>query len=104
MEDLNMDNKKTENVNKPLILVRQECLNSLINTINESGLPSFIIEPILKDLLNTIQRNMREEYDQTLNWYMKQLQKESQETKRLSKTNDIGLNDYCEDIELSEKE
>lgn len=70
-----MDN----NVNKPLILVRQECFETLVNIINESNLPAFIIEPMLKDLLKTIQYNMKIEYDQTLALYMAQLQDQSKE-------------------------
>lgn len=61
-------------VNKPLILARQECFETLVKVIDESNLPAFIIEPMLKDLLKTIQHNMKIEYDQTLAWYMTQLQ------------------------------
>lgn len=67
-------------VNKPLILVRQECFETLVKVIDESNLPAFIIEPMLKDLLKTIQHNMNVEYDQTLAWYMTQLQNQSEGT------------------------
>lgn len=99
-----MENKKTENINKPLILVRQECFNSLINIINESTLPAFIIEPMLKDLLNTIQHNMREEYEQTLNWYMNQLQKQTEDTNEVSDEKDLISESVCEDIGFIEAE
>lgn len=67
-------------VNKPLILTRQECFETLVKVIDESNLPAFIIEPMLKDLLKTIQHNMKIEYDQTLAWYMAQLQNQTEDT------------------------
>ena len=70
-------------VNKPLILVRQECFDTLVNVISESNLPAFIVEPMLKDLLKTIQHNMKVEYDQTLAWYMTQLQNQSENTENV---------------------
>lgn len=38
-------------IQKPITLVRSEFVSNLTNLINNSGLPSFIIEPILKDML-----------------------------------------------------
>ena len=70
-------------VNKPLILVRQECFESLVKVIDDSNLPAFIIEPMLKDLLKTIQHNMKVEYNQTLAWYMTQLQNQSENTENV---------------------
>jgi len=57
---------------KPLILIRQECLETLVNTINNSGLPSFIIESMLRDLLNEVQSATCKEYETTLKWYNEQ--------------------------------
>ena len=74
-------------VNKPLILVRQECFDTLVNVISESNLPAFIVEPMLKDLLKTIQHNMKVEYDQTLAWYMTQLQNQSENTENVETEN-----------------
>jgi hypothetical protein len=74
-------------VNKPLILVRQECFESLVKVIDDSNLPAFIIEPMLKDLLKTIQHNMKVEYNQTLAWYMTQLQNQSENTENVETEN-----------------
>lgn len=74
-------------VNKPLILVRQECFETLVKVIDESNLPAFIIEPMLKDLLKTIQHNMKVEYDQTLAWYMEQLQNQSENAENVETEN-----------------
>lgn len=85
-------------VNKPLILVRQECFDTLVNVISESNLPAFIVEPMLKDLLKTIQHNMKVEYDQTLAWYMEQLQGQTQEEPVIDKTEEKVI-DSLEKIE-----
>lgn len=57
---------------KPLILIRQECFNSLVDAINSSGLPAFIIEPMLRDLLSETQATMKAEYESSLKWYDEQ--------------------------------
>lgn len=57
---------------KPLVLLKKECFDALARTINESGLPAFIIEPMLRDLLGEAQAAMRTEYESTLQWYNKQ--------------------------------
>ena len=36
-------------MNKPFVVKRQEFINNLTNLINESDLPPFVIEPILKE-------------------------------------------------------
>lgn len=85
-------------VNKPLILVRQECFDTLVNVISESNLPAFIVEPMLKDLLKTIQHNMKVEYDQTLAWYMEQLQGQTKEEPVIDKIEEKVI-DSLEKIE-----
>lgn len=65
-----MDNQK-----KPLILIRQECFDTIVKTINNSGLPAFIIEPMLRDILTEIQANVRKEYESSLKWYKEQCNK-----------------------------
>lgn len=35
---------------KPISIVRQELIDTLASAINDSRLPAFIIEPILKDM------------------------------------------------------
>lgn len=57
---------------KPLVLVKEECFNMLVDVINKSGLPAFIIEPMLQELLNRAQSAMRTEYETTLKWYNEQ--------------------------------
>lgn len=40
-----------EQIQKPITMVRNEFITELTALINDSGLPAFIIEPILKDTL-----------------------------------------------------
>ena len=37
-------------IQKPTSVLRKEFINNMVTLINESGLPFFVIEPILKDL------------------------------------------------------
>lgn len=48
-----MDNK-SKNVDKPLIVAKEELCQKITQAMNESGIPLFIIEYILKDILNDI--------------------------------------------------
>lgn len=46
-----MNNKEVMNtVNKPMSVVRDELIDNIVDAINNSGLPLYIIEPILKDM------------------------------------------------------
>lgn len=46
-----MDNKTLE---KPITLVREDFINSIVDLCNDSGLPFFMIEDIMKDLVQKI--------------------------------------------------
>ena len=39
-----------EKIEKPITMIRQEFIDKISNDINNSNLPLFIIEPILKDI------------------------------------------------------
>lgn len=50
-----MDNKEVMNtINKPMSIVREELISGIIGVINNSGLPLYFVEPILKELLNEV--------------------------------------------------
>lgn len=57
---------------KPLVLIKEECFIALVDVINQSGLPAFIIKPMLQELLNRAQSAMKTEYETTLKWYNEQ--------------------------------
>lgn len=60
---------------KPIMLVREDFINNLTREINESGLPPFVIEPILKDFLNETRIAMRKQYELEKQTYEKNLNK-----------------------------
>lgn len=45
----------TNNPPKPMSLVREDLIKSIVGSINQSGLPAFVLRPIFQDLLNQIQ-------------------------------------------------
>lgn len=68
--------KQEEQPIKPITLVHEELITDLTNIINNSKLPAFIIEPVLKDLYLEIkamsQRQLvrdKEMYNQSLQSY-----------------------------------
>lgn len=47
---------------KPASLKLQDFKENAVSLVNTSGLPLFVIEPILKDLLAAVQTKMEQEY------------------------------------------
>ncbi len=59
---------------KPANLIIEETKENLVKVINESGLPPFLLEPVLKDLYNQISilkqqelEKSKQEYENSLN-------------------------------------
>lgn len=52
-----------ENINKPITIVRAEFISNLANLINTSGLPPFIVEPILKDVYIEVKQAAQKQYE-----------------------------------------
>lgn len=63
-----MEKQKT-NIQKPLIISYKECRENLINSINKSGLPSFLLETILSELLLEVRNNANAEYENAIKIY-----------------------------------
>lgn len=49
-------------MNKPITVLHEEFKQDLTNLINDSGLPAFIIEPILQSYLNEVRVIMKNQY------------------------------------------
>lgn len=41
-------------ITKPITLIREDFISNISKTINESQLPAFIVESVLKDFLNEV--------------------------------------------------
>lgn len=52
------------NVNKPVTILREEFITSLVNLINNSGLPAYVMEPILKDIYVNLNNLMKQQLEE----------------------------------------
>lgn len=57
-----MSNEKKPK-NKPITIVREEFISSLCKLINESGLPMFAIESILRDIAAETKAAAQKQYE-----------------------------------------
>lgn len=62
-----------ENLMKPMSVARQEFIEQLVDNVNNCGLPMFVIEPILKDLLIMVQTTAQQQYEVDRAQYEKQI-------------------------------
>ena len=67
-----------KNIVKPITLIRQEFVDTLVEEINNCQLPMFVIEPILQDLLDQVRSAAQKQYEADKKQYEEQL-KEVQE-------------------------
>lgn len=65
--------EKSEQIMKPMSVARAEFINSLTDLINNSMLPPFVIEPILKDMFNDIHMVAQRQYEADNKKYKEQL-------------------------------
>ena len=50
-------------IEKPITVIRQEFIDTISNTINNSGLPLFVIEPILRDIYLEVKSLSQKQYE-----------------------------------------
>ena len=67
-----------KNIVKPVTLIRQEFIDTLVDEINNCQLPMFVFEPILQDLLDQVRTAAQKQYESDKRQYEEQL-KEVQE-------------------------
>lgn len=56
-------------IQKPITVARAEFISNITSLINNSGLPPFIIEPILKDMLYDVRIMAQRQLEQDTNQY-----------------------------------
>lgn len=66
---------------KPISLKLKDFKNDAVNLINTSGLPLFIIEPILREVLVAVQTKAEQEYQLDKRNYENSLQVKEQNNK-----------------------
>lgn len=64
-----------KNIVKPITLIRQEFVNTLVEEVNNCQLPMFVIEPILQDLLDQVRVAAQKQYETDKTQYEAQLKK-----------------------------
>lgn len=69
---------KANEVMKPISVARQEFIINLTDLINNSMLPAFIIEPIMKDMYNDVRILAQRQYDTDLKKYQEMLAKQGE--------------------------
>ena len=52
-----------KNIVKPITLIRQEFVDTLVEEINNCQLPMFVITPILQDLLDQVKVAANKQYE-----------------------------------------
>jgi hypothetical protein len=65
-----------DSLNKPVTVVRAEFISNLTNLINESKLPLFVVEPILKDVYLEVRDASQKQYEHDLMNYNQLKQKQ----------------------------
>lgn len=63
---------------KPITMIREETKIALANIINNSGLPPFIIEPILAEFLTETRIAAQQQYENEKAEYEEQMKQEGQ--------------------------
>lgn len=63
-------------MNKPANLITEETREKIVNTINESGLPPFLLEPIIKDIYNQVSLLKQKELEKSKRDYEENIKKE----------------------------
>ena len=60
-------------IRKPMSIIRQEFAEKLVNDINNSQLPLFVIEPILQNALEAVKVAAQKQYETEKAQYEQQL-------------------------------
>lgn len=60
-------------MNKPISVVHEETKQAVANILNDSKLPPFIIQNILKDFLTEVTMLAKQQYEQDLKQYNESL-------------------------------
>lgn len=67
-----------DTVKKPITLLKQEFTEELIKYINDSSLPSFLIEYILRDILNKVHLASIQQLEFDTKKYQEQISKKDE--------------------------
>lgn len=74
--------------NKPMSILLSEVKNGIIGLLNQSGLPIYIGEMLLKDILNDVSNISNQVCEKEYQEYMQSEQKESNEKQEETKADE----------------
>lgn len=60
---------------KPITIIRKELIDEIVGAINKTGLPFFVIEPILQTILDSVRAGMKAQEEKDLAEYEEYLKK-----------------------------
>lgn len=63
------------NNEKPITLMREDFINDIVDLCNNSGLPFFMIEDIMKNLVREIHAAAQQQLEEDRKKYQKELEK-----------------------------
>ena len=66
-------------IEKPIIILKKEFTDKVVELVNTSGLPLFVMEPILQNILNAVHMGIEQEYQNAKSEYEAALKKEEQD-------------------------
>ena len=69
-EVMNVENAEPQ---KPMTVAKEDFVNNLANLINNSGLPAFVIEPVMKDMYFEVRDVAKKQYQQDNEQYQSSL-------------------------------
>lgn len=68
-------------IKKPLTVAREEFINTIVETCNNSNLPFFVVEEVLRQLINNVSETAKKQYELDKARYEKAVEKEQEEIK-----------------------
>ena len=70
------------NIMKPITLMREDFINNIVDLCNNSGLPFFAIEEVLKTLTQEIHMAAGKQLEQDKQRYQEQIKTQEQDTQQ----------------------
>lgn len=84
-------------IQKPISVMRVEFISDLVNLINNAELPSYVIEPILKNALDDVRVLMNKQYNQENAEYQHALSHEIENQKKVEEETEAKDNTQKKD-------
>ena len=54
---------------KPITILYEEFKQDLINLVNNSGLPPFVVEPVIKEVYLEVKQSAKQQYEKDIQEY-----------------------------------